>query len=174
MMIPRFAAALPAAAVLSALPLLAACADTRSGYPSLAPRPVERAVMQADPAPPAPVAGPAATVLPASPDIAQIVARAQAADAAFRGALEQARPQILAGRSAAEGSEAWVTAQQAYSDAEAVHAPVSEALAELDRRREAATAAGRHDEAAAIAEAGLQVQALDEAGRALLAGLIAG
>lgn len=171
MMTPRFAAALLA---LPALVPLASCADTRSGYPSLAPRPVERAVMQADPAPAAPAAGPAAAPLPASADIAQIVARAQAADAAFRAALEKARPQIAAGRGAAEGSETWVVGQQAYSDAESLRAPVGEALAELDRRREAATEAGRNDEAAAITDAGLLVQAIDEAGRALLASLTAG
>lgn len=174
MMIPRFAAAALALPALLALSALASCADTRSFYPSLAPRPVERAVLQADPAPAAPVAGPAAAPLPASADIAQIVARAQAADAAFRAALDKARPEIVAGRGAAEGGEAWVVAQQAYSDVESLRAPVGEALAELDRRREAATEAGRNDEAAAIAEAGLQVQALDEAGRALLASLIAG
>ncbi|WP_152664004.1 hypothetical protein [Sphingomonas sp. SRS2] len=157
-------------AALLALSVLAACADTRSGYPSLAPRPVERAVMQADPAPAAAPAVPAP--LPASADIAQIVARAQAADAAFRAAVEKARPLILASRTAPEGSEAWVAGQQAYSDTESLRAPVGEALVELDRRREAATAAGREEESAATAEAGLQVQALDEAGRALLAGLM--
>lgn len=153
-----------------ALLALASCADTRSGYPSLAPRPVERAVLQADPVP---AAVPAMLApLPASADIAQIVARAQAADAAFRAALQKAQPQIVAARGAPEGSEIWVTGQQAYSDAESLRAPVGEALAELDRRREAATAAGRDDEAAAVAEAGLQVQAIDEAGRALLTGLM--
>ena len=167
MMTPRFAAALLALPVLSAL---ASCADMRSGYPSLAPRPVERAVLQADPAP---AVTPAVPVpLPGSADIAQIVARAQAADVAFRAALDKARPQIVAARGAPEGSETWVAGQQAYSDAEAQRAPVGEALIELDRRREAATAAGRGDEAAVIAEAGLQVQALDEAGRALLSGLM--
>ena len=164
MMIPRFAVALLALPVLS---VLASCADMGSGYPSLAPRPVERAVLQADPAPAA-----APAPLPASADIAQVVARAQTADAAFRAALETARPRIVAARGAPEGSEAWMAGQQAYSDAEAQRAPVGEALVELDRRREAATAAGREDEAAAIAEAGLQVQALDEAGRALLSGLM--
>ena len=167
MMIPRFAVALLALPVLS---VLASCADMGSGYPSLAPRPVERAVLQADPAPAATPAAPAP--LPASADIAQVVARAQAADAAFRAALETARPRIVSARGAPEGSEAWMAGQQAYSDVEAQRAPVGEALVELDRRREAATAAGREDEAAAIAEAGLQVQALDEAGRALLSGLM--
>ena len=163
MMSPRLVAA------LLALPL-ASCADTRSGYPSLAPRPIERALLQVDPVPAAVPAVPAP--LPASADIAQIVARAQAADAAFRAALEKARAQIVAARGAPEGSETWVSGQQAYSDAESLRAPVGEALAELDRRREAATAAGQGEQAAAIAEAGLRVQAIDDAGRALLTGLM--
>ena len=150
--------------------MVTGCADVRSGYPSLAPRPIERAVLQAQPAPAtAPVATPP---LPASAGIAQILASAQAADAAFRAALETGRPRIEAGRAAAEGSEAWVEGQLAYSRAEAERAPVGQALAELDRRRQAAIAAGNGAEEAAIAEAALQVQALDEAGRALLAALM--
>jgi hypothetical protein len=153
------------AAVL-ALSALAGCADTRSGYPSLAPRPIERAVLRAEAAPAtAPVETPP---LAATADVAQIVASAQAADAAFKAALDAARPQIEAGRAAAEGSEDWAAGQLAYSRAEAARAPVGQALAELDRRRQAAVAAGNTDEEAAIAEATLQVQALDEAERALL------
>lgn len=149
---------------------LAGCADGRSGYPSLAPRPVERAVLRAEPAPAtAPVE---AVPLPASADIAQLVASAQMADAAFKAALETARVAIEAGRGAAEGSEAWVDGQQAYSRAEAERAPVGNALAELDRRRQTAVAAGNNDEEAVIAEASLQIQALHEAETALLEALL--
>jgi len=173
MTIPRFAAAPPPLLLLSTLCVLSAlagCADVRSGYPSLAPRPVERAVLQADPAPAAPVV--AAPPLAGSAQIAQIVAAARAADAAFRAALDKARPQILAARGAAEGSEAWVSGQQAYSSAEVARAPVGDALAALDTRRQAAIDAGNGAEEAAAADAMLQVQALDEAGRALLAALM--
>lgn len=156
--------ALPVALLI--LSLLAGCTDSRIGYPSLAPRPVERAVLRAEPASAATVGEPAA--LPASADIAQIVASAQAADVAFKAALDKARPAIEAGRSAAPGSEAWVDGQQALSGTDAERAPVGNALAELDRRRQAAVAAGKADEEAAIAEATLQVQALDEAERALI------
>lgn len=149
---------------------LAGCADGRSGYPSLAPRPVERAVLRVAPA--AATAPIEAAPIPASADIAQIVATARAADAAFRAALETARALIEAGRGAAEGSEAWVDGQQAYSRAEAERAPVGNALAELDRRRQAAVAAGNSDEEAVIAEASLQVQALHEAETALLDALM--
>lgn len=153
-------------ATLLALSVLPGCADTRSGYPSLAPRPVERAVLRVEPAPAtAPVETPS---ISATADLARIVADAHAADAAFRAALDAARPQIEAGRAAAEGSEPWVAAQQAYSRAEAERTPVGQALAELDRRRQAAIGAGNAAEEAAVAEATLQVQALDEAERALL------
>ena len=161
---------LPFPAALILLSALAGCADTRSGYPSLAPRPVERAVMQAQPAPA--TAAAETPQLPASAGIAEIVASAQAADAAFRAAVGAARPLIEAGRAAPEGSEAWIEGQQAYSGADAARAPVGQALAELDRRRQAAVIAGDSAEEAAIAEATLQVQALDEAERALLAGLM--
>lgn len=158
----------PAALVLCAG--LAGCADTGSGYPSLAPRPIEREVLQADGVPPVPPAAPA----PAAPsaDIAQIVAGARSADAAFRATLEKVRPAIEAGRSAPEGSEAWVVAQQAYSDADIARMPVADALAELDRRREAAASAGDSAGEAAVLEALVQLQELHEAERALLAALM--
>lgn len=151
---------------LLSLVLLAGCADDRRGYPSLAPRPIERAVLTAEPAP---ATAPVETrPVASSADIDQLVAGAQAADSAFRAALDKARPQIAAGRGAAEGSEAWVVGQEAYSNAVAERAPVAQALAELDKRRQAAVAAGNGAEEAAIADAAQQVQALDEAERALL------
>jgi len=159
--------ALSNAAAAAALALVAGCADTRSGYPSLAPRPVERALLHAEPAPAAPAAvaqaAPAATA-----GLAQLLTGAQTADAAFRAALEKARPTIEAGRAAAEGSEAWVAGQQAYSAAETERLPVSQALAEIDRRLEAAVEAGQAGAEPALGEAMLQLQALDEAERALL------
>jgi hypothetical protein len=149
---------------------LAGCADTRTGYPSLAPRPIEREVLQADAVPPVPPAAPVSAA--PSADVAQIVAGARSADAAFRATLEKARPAIEAGRSAPEGSEAWVAGQQAYSDADVARMPVADALAELDRRHEAAVTAGDSAGQAAVAEALGQLQQLHEAERALLAALM--
>ena len=151
---------------------LAGCADP-TGYPSLAPRPIEREVMKAEAPPPAPASAPAeAAPIPASAAIADIVARGEAADAAFAAALAKAQPRIEAGRGASEGSEAWVVAQQAYSDVETASAPLSDALAELDRRREAAVESG--DEAGEAASAGAiaRLQALYEAQRARLSALM--
>ena len=150
---------------------LSGCAETAVGYPSLAPRPIEREVMRADAPPPGKTSAETAP-LPPSADVAAIVARAQAADAAFRAALEKGRPAIEAARGAAEGSEAWVAGQQAYSDAEAAAVPVGEALGELDRRREAAIDAGDAAADASIADALVQLQALYEAQRAQLAALM--
>lgn len=149
---------------------LSACADTRTGYPSLAQRPVEREVMQADAAPPVPAATPAP--LPASADIVQIVTSARTADAAFRAAIEKGRRTIETGRTAAEGSETWVSAQQAYSDVDVARMPVADALAELDRRREAATTAGDSAGEAAIGAALGEIQELYDAESALLATLM--
>jgi len=149
---------------------LAGCADP-TGYPSLAPRPIEREVMKAEAPPPAPAPAEVAPI-PASAAIADIVARGEAADAAFAAALAKAQPRIEAGRGASEGSEAWVVAQQAYSDVETASAPLSDALAELDRRREAAVESG--DEAGEAASAGAiaRLQALYEAQRARLSALM--
>jgi hypothetical protein len=126
--------------------------------------------MQAEAVPPAPAAEPAP--LPPSADIAQILASARSADTAFRAAVEKARPVVQAGRSAPEGSEAWVAGQQAYSDADIARVPIADALAELDRRREAAVDAGDSAGAAAVVEAQAQVLEIDEAERALLSALM--
>jgi hypothetical protein len=152
--------------LLLVLLTLAACADDRRGYPSLAPRPIERAVLRVQPAPATAAVEP--PPISSASDIAQLVASARTADTAFKAALDQARPDIAAGRAAAEGSEAWVVGQQALSNAVAERAPVAQALSELDKRRQAAVAAGHSAEEAAIADAAQQVEAIDEAERALL------
>lgn len=149
---------------------LSACADTRTGYPSLAPRPVEREVMRAEVAP----AAEAVQEAPPSPsaDLLQIVAGAESADAAFRTALDKARPMIEAARGAPEGSEAWIAGQLGYSRADAARAPVAEALVELDRRREVAVDKGDTRGEAAIAEALGRVQTLYDAQLAALSALL--
>lgn len=161
---PCFSAALPLLATL------AGCAGSVTGYPSLAPRPIEREAIRAEPA--APTAAPVPPPIAASADIAQIVARARAADTAFKTALDAAKPAIEAGRRAAEGSEAWVTGQQAYSAADAARTPIADVLAELDRRQQAAGDAGDAGEVAAIDAASTEVQAIDDAERAQLAALM--
>ena len=160
----------PSASALLAVLALSACADPRSGYPSLSPRPIEREVLKADPVPPAPESMPAP--LPASADIAAIVARAEAADVAFRDSLAKEAAGIVAGLRQEAGSEAWVVAQQRYSGLDSLRTPVAEALAELDRRREAAVTAGNVAEADAITEAVVRLQATYDAQRAALDALM--
>ncbi|MFP5455918.1 MAG: hypothetical protein ACLGHK_10515 [Alphaproteobacteria bacterium] len=160
----------PSGSALFALLALSACADVRSGYPSLAPRPVEREVLKADPVPAAPESMPAP--VPASADIAAIVARAEAADAAFRDSLAKEGAEIASGLRKEAGSEAWVVAQQRYSSLDSSRATVADALAELDRRREAAVTAGNVAEADAITEAAVRLQATYDAERAALDALM--
>jgi hypothetical protein len=166
--IRRFSA--PCASALLAALALSACADPRSGYPSLSPRPIEREVMKVDPVPAAPESTPAP--LPPSADIAAIVAQADAADAAFRDRLAKDGAGIASGLRQEAGSEAWIAAQQNYSSLDSSRAAVADALAELDRRREAAVSAGNIAEADAITEAAVRLQATYDAERAALDALM--
>ncbi|WP_165324406.1 hypothetical protein [Rhizorhabdus phycosphaerae] len=160
----------PCASALLAALALTACADERSGYPSLAPRPVEREVLKADPVPPAPDSTPAP--LPASADVSAVVAQAEEADAAFRAALAKDGAGIAAGLRQEAGSDAWIAAQQSYSSLDSSRAAVADALAELDRRREAAVTAGNVAAADAITEAAVRLQATYDAERAALDALM--
>lgn len=148
--------------------LLAGCAGNVGGYPSLAPRPVERAMQM----PAGPVAAPVAPV-PAFPgEIAAIVAAAREADATFQARLAEQRPAIEAGRKAAAGSESWVVAQEAYSAVDSARGGTGSALADLDRLHQEAVAAGDSGRQAIVESAIGQVQAIDQAERAILAKLL--
>lgn len=120
-------------AALSPVLALAACSTPdMSDYPSLARRPVEQRIapvpgQPASEAPPAPVSATLADAITA------LVADASRGDAAFRSTLADYRDAALAGRGAAEGSEAWASAEVALSRIDAARAPTRFALAELDR-----------------------------------------
>jgi len=156
-----------AAATAALLALLGGCSNDMTGFPSLAPRKIE----QETTSPAATAAIEPANVTPAgtSPTLAKIVAQAGAADASFRAELARSRKTIEAGNRAAMGSEDWITGQQAYSALDVLRGPVADALAELDRQRQQAVSKGEDE--SAIAAVTLQVQAIDEAERALLAEL---
>ncbi len=111
------------------LPLLAAAGCAAPGpYPSLAPRPAERAyaddVEERKPTP-----------QPDDPALARevdrLVAEAKAGAAEFDSALPAA--EAAASRSGAAGSDSWIEAQQALSRLEAARARTTAALADLDR-----------------------------------------
>ena len=119
------------AAALLALALVAGCSSPGS-FPSLARRAVEeRPVPRVDdPEPP----------LPSAPAAADVRSRAAALLAEGRAGAERFAPEInaardLAARAGATGGDAWAAAQQALSRAEAARAPLTVALAELDRLR---------------------------------------
>lgn len=117
--------------------LLGACAAP-GPYPSLEPRPAEKAYAEGDPER-------EPTVLADDPslgaEIARLTAEARAGDAAFDAAIPAAS--AATGRAGGPGSETWVQAQQAVSRVEASRVRTTSALAELDALALARTNAGR-------------------------------
>ncbi|MDB5691231.1 MAG: hypothetical protein JWO81_294 [Alphaproteobacteria bacterium] len=115
---------LPLSAALAAL---AGCAAP-GPYPSLAQRPIERALGE-------PGVPPVIAPLPDDPAVAARVAaflgEAQAGDRTFLAALPAA--QAAARRAGAVGSDSWLQAQQAVSRAQTAQAQTIRVLAELDR-----------------------------------------
>ena len=115
-------------ALTAALALVALSGCTQQGdFPSLAPRPVERAMAESEEEP---------AVRPA-PDDPQLPARVAAfveagrrGQAAFEATLPAARAAV--GRAGASGSDSWIEAQQAISRLETTRATVANALSELD------------------------------------------
>ena len=107
---------------------LSGCAQTLTGYPSLAKRAVENAPVAEPVAAPAPVeADPA---LQAQVD--RLSAQAQAGSAAFDKAWPAADRAARAAAGAAVSSERWVAAQLAISALEAARNDSVSALASLD------------------------------------------
>ncbi|HEY0594572.1 hypothetical protein [Sphingopyxis sp.] len=129
-MIKRAFFFLPVAAVTS-LSLTACAAARNEGAPSLAKRPVEG---RFDVAPPAVVVAPPGP-LPA--DLAGRLARWESDGAAgqqgFAAERDQAASLVSAAAGAPVASERWVVAQQAISRLVAARAPLTGALADIDR-----------------------------------------
>ena len=115
-----------------AMLLLAACAPAQQGGgPSLAPRPVEG---RFDVAPPAVIVespGPLPTDLAGR--LARWEADAAQAQQAFAAERDETAALVAAGAGAAVGSERWVVAQQAISRLQSTRAPLTLALADIDR-----------------------------------------
>jgi hypothetical protein len=162
---------LPQARASAALALLltaalAGCADRSTGYPSLAPRPIEQlSLAEPDrPAPP-PVAADPATVARYQP----LVAQARTADADFRRVLEDERGALARGNGASQGSDAWLAAQVSLSRIETARAPVAKALADLDAARSGTISETDTSVAVATQQAFEQVQQIADAERAAMA-----
>lgn len=160
---------------LAIVPLvLAGCAAVDHGdYPSLARRPVERqlSVVPGVPAT-APIPEPVSTTLAEA--IAALGRDADSGNAAFRTALDEARPLVEAARGAAVGSEAWAVGQRGFSRLEAARGPTTLALSELDRLALERLDAGDSSGADALAVQQARVTALVAAQDAVLASLSAG
>jgi hypothetical protein len=123
--------------ILVPLVLAAAGCAAPGPYPSLAPRPAEKAYAddseerQPTPQPDDPaLAG----------EIDNLVAAARAGAADFDSALPAA--QAAASRAGATGSDSWIEAQQSLSRLEAARARTTAALADLDRLSVERTSAG--------------------------------
>jgi hypothetical protein len=114
------------AALLAAPPFLAACAAP-GPYPSLEPRPIEKALAESEEEPAAPVRADDPGL---DARIAPLVAEARRGAAEFQAALPAAQ-KAAAGAGAPE-SDSWVEAQQALSRLEAASALTGKALADLD------------------------------------------
>jgi hypothetical protein len=155
----------PRALLAILIPLLGATGCAAPGpYPSLAPRPAEKAYAEdADERKPTPQ--PDDPALAAEIDRLAAAARSGAAD--FDAALPAA--QAAAGRAGASGSDSWVEAQQALSRLESARARTTAALADLDRlevERVSAGTLGEGDrERLRAATAGIQAMSDSQAER---------
>lgn len=114
------------AATAFALLMAAACAP-EGPYPSLAPRPIEKAMADSEELP-APAAVSDDAGLPAR--IAALTAQARRGEAEYQAALPDARS--AAAGAGASGSDSWIVAQQALSRLEAARATTAAALVDLD------------------------------------------
>jgi hypothetical protein len=133
--------------------MLGGCASSPGAFPSLAPRPIEKAVATHPPS--------ATTVqsAPLDPE-AQVVIRAgEQAHAAFLAEMAEARPIIASAAGTERGGEAWVSAQQALSRLNAKRGGLASAIADLDglRRDELSRTGGEH---AAIEQGAQRLNAL--------------
>lgn len=119
----------PRALLAILVPLLAAVGCAAPGpYPSLAPRPAEKAYADdADERKPTPQ--------PDDPALAAEIDRLAAAGRAGAVGFDSAFPaaETSAGRAGAAGSDSWIDAQQALSRLETARAQTTAALADLDR-----------------------------------------
>ena len=165
----------PRAALAILVPLAAAAAGCAAPgpYPSLAPRPAEKAYAEdAEERKPTPQPDDPALAR----EIDRLLAEARAGGADFDSAFPAA--QAKAGRAGAAGSDAWIEAQQALSRLETARARTTAALADLDRlgvERASAGTLGEGDaerlraaseEAGALADA--QADRLQRLGQSLL------
>jgi len=146
-------------AILVPLALAAGCAAP-GPYPSLAPRPAEKAYAD-DAEERRPVTQPDDPAL--AGEIDRLVAEAKAGAADFDAAFPAA--QSAASAAGKAGSDSWIEAQQALSRLESARARTTAALADLDRLAVERAGAGTLGEADAqrLSAATAEIQALTDA-----------
>lgn len=125
-------------ATLTPLAFLAACASDPTVYPSLAPRAVEKFGF-AEPA--APPAAPATQDPALDRKLAEIVAKGATAARDFDRAAARAETLARAARGAKVGSDAWIAAQTAIADLDALRSSYGDAVGALDDLASARAAA---------------------------------
>jgi Meckel syndrome type 1 protein len=114
--------------VLVAVALLGASSCAPEGpYPSLAPRPIEKAMADSEELP-APTKVADDSGLPAK--IQPLMTKTRHGETEYQAELPEARE--AASRAGSSGSDSWVRAQQAVSRLEAARATTTSALADLD------------------------------------------
>jgi hypothetical protein len=123
-------------AILAPIALAAGCAAP-GPYPSLAPRPAEKAYAE-DAEERKPTPRPDDPAL--AGEIDRLLAAGRAGAAEFNSALPAA--QAAASRAGAAGSDSWIEAQQALSRLESARARTTAAAADLDRLAVERTGAG--------------------------------
>jgi len=118
--------------------LLAACTTPDGGYPSLLPRPIESRD-DAEPVRPDPVATPDSSL---DARIAQRREAAAAATKRFQAAAITAESRVAVARGVAAGSEAWVAAQTALADLDAIRGETVQLVTDLEQEASARALAG--------------------------------
>lgn len=125
-------------ALVMPMGMLAACTATDAGYPSLLPRPIESRD-EGEPVRPDPVAAPDSAL---DARIAQRLAKATEAAKRFQAAAATAESRVAVARGVATGSEAWVAAQMALADLDAIRGETVELVTELEQEASARAQAG--------------------------------
>jgi hypothetical protein len=107
---------------------LAACTAQGGDFPSLAPRPIEKA-SETPPVHPAPLVTPDAEL---DARIATLAKQFADADAAFGPAVDRTRALVEAARNAGVGSGPWLDGQTALAELDGIRAQSTAAMSALD------------------------------------------
>ena len=149
---------------------LGGCSDP-TRYPSLALRPIETASLAEPATRPVPAGTP---TVAADRRYASLVEQARTGDAAFRRAVDEARPVLTRGRDAPVGSDAWTAAQVGLSRMQAAREPVTRALLSLQAASETPETRDDAGLAAAAGRALAAVATIDRTEATMLAALTPG